>query len=922
MSSKYLPPAVWRPLAFAAALLLCVSPSASGQDPIGLTQSQSPAPAPNPPTYGGRFAVRRLGNRPKTAPGKSSSRGAAPGNDKREEIEQAIAEGNEARSRNEYEQALGSYKRAQELSRREPRAFYGMGNIYSDLSCRDSAIESYLKALELKQDYVEALVGLGNAYFGKERYDEAEKQFSRALKLKGDSADANIGLGWVYVMRARYEEATAKINAVINDKSALDRDRASAHVALGGVYWRQGKRQDAVTQFETAIRLRPDLAWAYVQLGGAQASIAYSKLPAFTTAREINIQDLEALGAAAKQATNTLEDARKYNYNHPNLREFIAIALAYQFRYKDALDQLDEYFVEVGKLEALMSTQVTKCGDGFKRLKAEGHLYKGHVYFLEGNFEDDAGRKSERFDEAAKQFNEAISAKEDYAEGYRDVGNIYVLQRKPKAAIDYFNKALRYSTDESAKAALYQTMATVYADLGRYDEAANSIEEAIRRDPKNPSVYEGLASIYVTQNRLEETIAQLKKASALRAELKTEGRANPNPYYYLGSSYAIRFALTGDETDFNEAIKALNEAVKIMPKFATAYQALGLAYEKHSDADEALANYKKASAIDPKNPAYVVSIAYVYYYLKNNDDAAIGLYKQALGLKPDYAPAHQRLALVYTRKKDDAEAARHLLEAIKYDPKFLQPYLDLAQIYRTRKDYTTAVKYLAAAIELEPTNPKPYRQMGILYYERSDADGALANFKRAVEYDPTNPLNYMNMASAYSELKHDDDAAIKELLRAIEVSPKYVDAHTSLAEIYRRRKEYPEAVKYLTMAIGISPSTPWMYKDLAKIYEAQGRGEDAIRYYEEAVKRLDADDVSTRSLYLGRIERIRGNYAQAISLFQKVDPKALPGQTMYEVGVVYVAGKNKKAALEQHQQLVQLKSPLAEELLAKINEMK
>jgi tetratricopeptide (TPR) repeat protein len=178
------------------------------------------------------------------------------------------------------------------------------------------------------------------------------------------------------------------------------------------------------------------------------------------------------------------------------------------------------------------------------------------------------------------------------------------------------------------------------------------------------------------------------------------------------------------------------------------------------------------------------------------------------------------------------------------------------------------------------------------------------------------------MASVYSELKRDDDAAIKELLRAVEVNPKHADAYSGLADIYRRRKDYPEAVKHLTTAIGISPSVPWAYKDLAKVYEAQGKSEDAIHYYEEAIKRLDPNDASTKSLYLGRIERIRGNYAEAIAHFQKLDPAVLPGQTIYEVGVVHVVSKNKKAAMEQYQQLVNLKSPLAEELLAKINDMK
>ena len=130
-----------------------------------------------------------------------------------------------------------------------------------------------------------------------------------------------------------------------------------------------------------------------------------------------------------------------------------------------------------------------------------------------------------------------------------------------------------------------------------------------------------------------------------------------------------------------------------------------MACERHRVADEALANYKKAAGIDPKNPEYVVRMGYVYYSLKNNDDAAVGPLRQALGLKPDYARAHLTPAPVHNRKKDDDAAVKHLLEAIKHDPMFLQPYLDLAHVYRTRKDYPAAVKYLTALVGASPSVP-------------------------------------------------------------------------------------------------------------------------------------------------------------------------------------------------------------------------
>ena len=180
----------------------------------------------------------------------------------------------------------------------------------------------------------------------------------------------------------------------------------------------------------------------------------------------------------------------------------------------------------------------------------------------------------------------------------------------------------------------------------------------------------------------------------------------------------------------------------------------------------------------------------------------------------------------------------------------------------------------------------------------------------------------MNLARVYLELKHDDAGGIKQLLKVIEIAPNNLDAYSSLAELYKRQKNYSEAIKYLTIGIKNVPAVPWTYKDMAKVYEAQGKIEDAVHYYQEAIKRLDADDASDKNLYLGRIARLKGQYADALGYFQKLDSsKYLPGQASYEAGAVYVASRNKKAALEQYQQLLKLKSTLAEELLKKINEM-
>lgn len=866
MSSKCFLPAGWRPLAFAAVLLLCIPHSVSGQIP-NLTDTQTPVRALNPPTRGRRPAGKGPAPSPKRVPGTAPE-------DKQESIEQAIAEGNSARDRNEYKQALTYYRKvSEELDPKEPRGFYGMGNVYADLYCYDPAVAAYRRALELKKDYVEALVGMGYAYIGKESYDDAQEKFQAVLDIKRNYVDANIGLGIVYAKKGEYQKAIKQIDLVVDNKSVRDKDRAAAYAALGDVYWQQGyatkwEWQKIIEQYEKAKSADPSFARAYVSLGVAKMIAAFDEF-ASVSLRESTVQNRGRLAAAAKEATGIIEEAvNEHGYSRADADLHIGSGLTYQARYRDAVGKINSYLGKVAALKKQMSDMDTnmaaKCGYGFGQLLATGHWRLGFARTQESSHEADYRRKAELLDEATFHFKQAIELKEDYAIAYSQLGLVYYRQSKYDdavkqynnalihtkdeagkaqlhesikiayflkgrhedkqgrydAAIEAYTKAIPYATKEADKAALYENVGLVYVSLRRFDDALSNVQEAIRRDPKNPSFYESLALIHVSQGDLENTFKWLKKAE----EVRTTPSTNPDPYYYLGATYAMRFLRQGGEDDFNEAVRWLKKAVEIRRNYTDAYYALGAVYQAHANPDEALASYEKAAQYDPKDPTTYMMLGQGYLDLKQNAEAAIQYFRRTIELKPDYAEAHWRLGLAHHHKKDYAEAAREILEAIKYAPKDLQAYLALASVYKDQKNYA-------------------------------------------------------------------------------------------------------EAIQYLKKATGVAPKDFRPHKELAKIYEEQKRNDDAIRSYEEAISLLDAEYswfAWTKNLYLGRIERLRGRYAEAIAYFQKLPqpPAELPGQTLYEIGLTHVAGKNKRAALEQYQQLVRLKSPLADELRNKIDEMK
>jgi tetratricopeptide (TPR) repeat protein len=200
-------------------------------------------------------------------------------------------------------------------------------------------------------------------------------------------------------------------------------------------------------------------------------------------------------------------------------------------------------------------------------------------------------------------------------------------------------------------------------------------------------------------------------------------------------------------------------------------------------------------------------------------------------------------------------------------------------------------------------------------------DEAIRLLKDAINLSPKFAELHWFLARVYY---HNDNHSegMEQMQKAIEIDPKLLKAYLDLAYMYKAHEYYPEAIKLLKTAIEIAPTDPNPYSLLAEVYEDQGTNEDAGRYYEQAANRLNADDSFNKNIYLGRAARLRGRYDEAISYFQKLVNMEPRDKAYYEMGLTYIASGSRSAALEQYQQLVQLKSSLAEELLEKTKEMK
>jgi Flp pilus assembly protein TadD len=128
----------------------------------------------------------------------------------------------------------------------------------------------------------------------------------------------------------------------------------------------------------------------------------------------------------------------------------------------------------------------------------------------------------------------------------------------------------------------------------------------------------------------------------------------PECLYAWSNLGVVRF----QQGDLNDALKALQQAVKISPGDSFSYSNLGIVYYQLNQYENAIQALNQAISLDPKD-------AKSHNYLgcaasqKGWQEAAEKEFRKAIELDPNFGDAHFNLALVYALQKPPAvELAR------------------------------------------------------------------------------------------------------------------------------------------------------------------------------------------------------------------------------------------------------------------------
>ena len=138
--------------------------------------------------------------------------------------EEAIARGDEAYAKRQYDIALYEYVEALKLNGGDTETLNKVGDIHFTLGDLDSAEQAYNASKQLDADNQHALLGLGLIQLRARKYNQAKSSLLQALELNPDLWNAHNGLGMIADIEGDY------ITAIVHYRRALELNPRSAQV--------------------------------------------------------------------------------------------------------------------------------------------------------------------------------------------------------------------------------------------------------------------------------------------------------------------------------------------------------------------------------------------------------------------------------------------------------------------------------------------------------------------------------------------------------------------------------------------------------------------------------------------------------------------------------------------------------------------
>jgi tetratricopeptide (TPR) repeat protein len=316
------------------------------------------------------------------------------------------------------------FERTANVTERNALAVTMLGSLLAQDGKFDEAIKYYQTALSYEPRFPEAHFFLGNALDEKGKLDEALAEYEQALWFRPTQEQVHIFMGIALGKQKKYDEAIAHYREAL----ALNPDSAATHNNLARLYHSLGQFDAAIEHYNAALEIDPRLSIAHNNLG-------------ILLIQKGNLEEgVKHLREAVKLRPKNMES--KFN-----------LALA--------LNQLEQWSEAAELFKATQNSYSTDPKAHYEFGIALFHLKKTR--------------------EAMSEFAAALLVRPDFPDALDSLAwilstDINSDSRNGTEAVKMAERACELS--ERRDPAKLKTLAAAYAEIGRFEDAINTVRAA------------------------------------------------------------------------------------------------------------------------------------------------------------------------------------------------------------------------------------------------------------------------------------------------------------------------------------------------------------------------------------------------------------------------------------------------------------
>lgn len=389
----------------------------------------------------------------------------------------------------------------------------------------------------------------------------------------------------------------------------------------------------------------------------------------------------------------------------------------------------------------------------------------------------------------------------------------------------------------------------------RFDDCAATIGKILARDSGNYEALSQRGALRLTKGDVDGAIADLEKLDGVY-------RRVPQLKYELALAYLRK----GDKT---KAEDKLNQDVLIAPDFDPALLLLAELNVRKGNPAAAVDSLTQLLKKKPQVGRAYLLLAQAFLAEKKPEEA-LAVYQRLREIAPKDPQIPYLEGMVERDMKQPAEARKFFEESVAVAPEFAAAQEMLVNMDLSEMRYSEATDLVQGLVKRYPKSAGPWVLMEKIHLAGHDLKAAEADLLKAIDVDPKFQPSYLLLSRIYVSTNRQQEALTK--LTALADKTNNENALYQIALIHYELKQYDQARAAYERLLGVNPHSLPALNNLAYLYSDQLHQLDKALEYAKRARESFSDSVQAADT-LGWVLFKRGEYHNALTLIQEAAEK-------------------------------------------------